>query len=51
MHGASTPAANHLLVQLFSQLNETQTHYPGTDMCLLYELGVSGVQKATEVSP
>ncbi|MCP4139439.1 MAG: hypothetical protein GY755_03965 [Chloroflexi bacterium] len=38
MHGASTPAANRSLAQLFEHLNETETKYPGTDLQLVYEL-------------
>ena len=37
IHGASTPAANQSMVQLFEQLNETETKYPGTDLQLVYE--------------
>lgn len=38
MHGASTPAANRSMAQLFAQLNETETKYPGTDLQIVYEL-------------
>jgi len=37
IHGASTPAANRSMVQLFEHLNETETKYPGTDLQLVYE--------------
>ena len=39
VHGASTPAANRALLRLIEQLNELEVIYPGTDMCLSYELG------------
>ena len=39
VHGASRPAANKVFKKLFAQLNETETNYPGTDLCLFYELG------------
>lgn len=38
VHGASTPVANRALAKLVDQLNEAQIKYPGTDMCLFYEL-------------
>ncbi|MDK9707552.1 MAG: hypothetical protein OEL83_10940 [Desulforhopalus sp.] len=40
IHGASRPAANRSLQSLFEQLNETEIIYPGTDIRLIYELGV-----------
>lgn len=40
VHGASRPAANKALKKLFEKLNESETKYPGTDLCLFYELGV-----------
>ncbi len=40
VHGASRPAANRSLQSLFEKLNETEIIYPGTDMRLMYELGV-----------
>jgi hypothetical protein len=40
VHGASRPAANRSLQSLFEKLNETEIIYPGTDMQLIYELGV-----------
>jgi hypothetical protein len=51
VHGASRPAANRSLAQLFAQLNEAQVQYPGTDMRLVYELRASEVGKTPEVSP
>ncbi|NOQ46323.1 MAG: hypothetical protein GQ559_06580 [Desulfobulbaceae bacterium] len=39
VHGASRPAANRAREKLFEKLNETKTNYPGTDLCLIYELG------------
>jgi len=50
VHGASRPAANRALVQLFAELNEAQIQYPGTDMRLVYELPASEAGKASEVS-
>jgi hypothetical protein len=40
VHGASRPAANKTLKKLFEKLNESETKYPGTDLCLFYELRV-----------
>ncbi len=40
IHGASRPAANKVWKKLFEKLNESETKYPGTDLCLFYELGV-----------
>ncbi|MDM8515977.1 hypothetical protein QUF76_07245 [Desulfobacterales bacterium HSG16] len=37
VHGASTPAADRSMAQLFEHLNETETKYPGTDLQLVYE--------------
>lgn len=51
IHGASRPATNRSLAQLFAQLNEVQVQYPGTDMRLVYELRASEVRKMPEVSP
>ena len=50
VHGASRPAANRALAQLFSQLNEAHVQYPGTDLRLVYELRAGEVWKAPEVS-
>jgi hypothetical protein len=50
VHGASRPAANSALAQLFSQLNEAQVHYPGTDMRLVYELPANEAGNALPVS-
>lgn len=38
VHGASRPAANRALVQLFEHLNKTEVKYPGTEMRLSFEL-------------
>jgi len=40
IHGASRPAVNKVWKKLFEKLNESETKYPGTDLCLFYELGV-----------
>lgn len=40
IHGASRPAANRELEKLFKTLNEAKVCYPGTELCLIYELGV-----------
>ena len=50
VHGASRPAANRSLEQLFGQLNKAQVKYPGTDMRLVYQLRVNDVGTAAEVS-
>jgi hypothetical protein len=50
VHGASTPATNRALAQLFSQLNEAQVHYPGTEMRLVYGLPANEAGKALPVS-
>ncbi len=42
VHGASRPAANKVFKKLFAQLNETEINFPGTDLCLFYELGTGG---------
>ena len=39
-HGGSRPAANKVWKKLFEKLNESETKYPGTELCLFYELGV-----------
>jgi transposase-like protein len=38
VHGASRPAANQALVNLFEVLNKAEVVYPGTDLKLVYEL-------------
>ena len=38
VHGASRPAANKALNKLFKKLNETQTNFPGTTLCLAYKI-------------
>ncbi len=50
VHGTSRPVVNRALEQLFAQLNEAQTHYPGTDMRLVYELRAGTAGKASAVS-
>ena len=40
VHGASRPAVNKSLQSLFQKLNEAEVIYPGSDMRLIYELGV-----------
>lgn len=40
VHGASRPAANRSIRSLFAKLNEAEIIYPGTDMRLIYHLGV-----------
>ena len=50
VHGASRPAANRSLAQLFEQLNNAQVKYPGTDMRLVYQLRANEVVTAAEVS-
>ena len=39
LHGASRPAANRAIVQLFEHLNSTQVKYPGTELQMVFELG------------
>lgn len=50
IHGASRPAANRALEQLFARLNEANVQYPGTDMRLVYELRAGIAGKASVVS-
>jgi len=38
VHGASRPAANRSLKQLFVHLNDAQIRYPGTDLRIFYDL-------------
>jgi len=40
IHGASRPAVNRELAILFDQLNAAEICYPGTELRLIYELGV-----------
>jgi len=42
IHNASRPAANRKIKQLLDHLNETEMYYPGTEMCLFYELASKG---------
>jgi hypothetical protein len=39
LHGASRPAANRAIVQLFEHLNSAQVKYPGTELQMVFELG------------
>jgi hypothetical protein len=39
VHGASRPAANRALAQLFDHLNSSQVKYPGTELQMVFELG------------
>ena len=39
VHGASRPAANRALAQLFDHLNSAQVKYPGTELQMIFELG------------
>jgi len=39
VHGASRPAANRALVQLFDHLNNAKVKYPGTELQMVFELG------------
>jgi transposase len=39
LHGASRPAANRAIVQLFEHLNSAQVKYPGTELKMVFELG------------
>ncbi len=38
LHGASFPAANRALCQLFAHLNSAQVKYPGTELQMIFEL-------------
>ncbi len=38
VHSTSRPASNKAIEKLFEQLNKTELNYPGTDLCLIYEL-------------
>jgi hypothetical protein len=38
VHGASTQADNRALLKLIHHLNESEVLYPGTEMCICYEL-------------
>ena len=48
LHGASRPAANRALVQLFEHLNRAQVKYPGTDLKMVIELGGYNVSNHAE---
>jgi len=39
LHGASRPAANRALAQLFERLNSAQVKYPGTELQMVFEFG------------
>lgn len=41
LYGLSTPRANDALHQIISDLNQTQTTFPGTDMRLQFNLGTN----------
>jgi transposase len=49
IHSASRPAANRSLDHLIARLNEAQVQYPGTDMCLVYELRGTEAKEAAKV--
>jgi transposase len=51
IHGASRPAANRSLEQLFAHLNEADVLYPGTDMRLSFELRAKCPNLVQMVSP
>jgi hypothetical protein len=48
LHGASRPAANRALVQLFEHLNSAQVKYPGTELQMVFELGGYNVSNYAE---
>ena len=39
VHGASRPAANRALAQLFDHLNNAKVKYPGTELQMVFKLG------------
>ena len=39
VHGASWPAANRTLAQLFDNLTQAEIKYPGTELTMTFELG------------
>jgi hypothetical protein len=49
IHSASRPATNRSLEHLIAHLNQAQMHYPGTDMCLVYELRGTEAGEAPKV--
>jgi len=49
IHSASRPAANRSLEHLIAHLNQAQVQYPGTDMCLVYELRGTEAGEAAKV--
>jgi hypothetical protein len=49
IHSASRPAANRSLEHLVAHLNQAQVQYPGTDMCLVYELRGTEAGEAAKV--
>jgi biotin operon repressor len=51
VHGASSPADNQTLNQLFDHLNNAEIRYPGTDLKLVYQLGRNGREIDEKVSP
>jgi hypothetical protein len=50
VHGASRPAANRALAQLFDHLNNAQVKYPGTELQMIFELGSLTPQIMPKVS-
>ena len=52
VHRASCPVADRHREKLFAILNETETHYPGTALQMVYELvGANSENKANGVTP
>jgi hypothetical protein len=49
IHSASRPAANRSLEHLIAHLNQAKVQYPGTDMCLVYELRGTEASEAAKV--
>ena len=50
VHSASRPADNRAFEQLFTNLNEAQVTYPGTNLRLFYELSGSRAEEVLKVS-
>ncbi len=38
LHRSSRPATDRRIQKLCQRLNETETHYPGTDLTIVYEM-------------
>jgi hypothetical protein len=51
LHGASTPAANRRLADLFAQINQTETVFPGTDMTMVFHMMRPSLEKSPKVPP